>query len=323
MKLHWLSEQGEEGASPNLERAVAQLMGWLQAWGEAGHAGDMAVRAETHLLRHTSQDREEDAETARSLLALALSRGLPPTLSAHAQLGEVFLLASQTLGDRRYIEVVHSVCDGLLQWPRDEREHDCVLSSSPGRMLPVHHANLQAAALLARAGYREQRQDWLELALRASRYSCLRQLPDGSWLHGQTPLFAWVDDFHAPSLVASLLPLAELDPEGPAALALPAALERLVGLHFDGDGRPRVHARGEGVGACDVLAAAEVVDALVRLAALHPRVGALAETLASWMAAHLQPWEPWQDLPSPHSPARIVRALVRVQSLAETFEELA
>jgi hypothetical protein len=136
----------------------------------------------------------------------------------------------------------------------------------------VHHANLQAAALLARVGVRAGRDDFVALARRAAAAPAARQLPDGSWPHGEAPHLRWVDHFHAGSMVGSLAALCGTGLVAVAPVALERAVRRLLATHFDGDGQPRVAARPGGPLEADVLVAADAMDALGRFAALQPAV---------------------------------------------------
>jgi hypothetical protein len=66
----------------------------------------------------------------------------------------------------------------------------------PSVRVPVHNANLLAAALLCRI-YAHTREDrFLAPALVAARYSAGRQRLDGSWYYGEAPSQRWIDNFH-------------------------------------------------------------------------------------------------------------------------------
>jgi hypothetical protein len=189
----------------------------------------------------------------------------------------------------------------------------------PGRVLAVHHANLQAAALLARTGQRVGEGSFVELARRAVAYSLALQRPDGGWLHGEQRPLRWADHFHAGSRVCSLLELAQCEVHPALHAALARALRHLVGLHFDAAGVPRVAQREDETGECELLAASEAMGALARVATTEPRAGRraarLAARLADWTSAHLQAWSLWRDPVSVHGPGRLLDALVRVQAL--------
>lgn len=301
-----------------LERASAQLFAWFERHG--GPPGDAVHLASAHLLRHAATDEASHAQSARAALHGLLAAELPLALSARAALGEVCLQANEVLGDRIFLDAAHSLCEAMVHAASAGEAEATCLSAVPGRMLPVHHANLQAAALLARVGLRVGERSFVELARRATAFALAHQRPDGSWLHGEVPPLRWVDRFHAGARVSSLLELTvcEMHPALPAALA--RALRHLVQLHFDAHDVPRAALRAEEPGECDLLAVAEAMTALARAASADPvaaRAAALrAARLADWASLHLQAWSLWRDPPSVHGPGRLLEALARVQGLS-------
>jgi len=306
-------DTGRDDPALRLERGLQQLLAWLD--GRDISALEAVVRASAHLLRHACSDDAHEAEQARALLQRAGERGVPPHLAHQTLFAQVCLQANEVLGDRLFLDAAHSVCEGLLHWPRDENGAGVCLSAVPGRLMNVHHANLQAAAVLAEVGLREGRDEFLALARRAAAYSCARQQPDGSWQHGEAPHLRWIDHFHLGSQVASLAALVRsgVAPQAPAALE--RAATRLVAAHFDAQGCPKVEARATPPVEADVLVAADALDALGHLVEATPAVVPLVVRLADWTARHLQPWSLWRDPATPHGPARIARALARAQAV--------
>ncbi len=60
----------------------------------------------------------------------------------------------------------------------------------------VHNANFLAAAALCRIARITGKQEYLEPALQAARYSAGKQRQDGSWGYGESSAEQWVDNFH-------------------------------------------------------------------------------------------------------------------------------
>lgn len=60
----------------------------------------------------------------------------------------------------------------------------------------IHNANFLAAALLCRVARHTGERKFIEPALRATRASAAKQRADGSWLYGELPKQAWIDNFH-------------------------------------------------------------------------------------------------------------------------------
>ena len=303
-----------------LSRAVAQLFAWFELHG--GPPGDGVHRVQAHLIGHAATDDPHHAQAARHALQALLTGELPRALGARAALGQACLDANEVLGDRVFLDAALSLCEGIAQGARLQEPQALCFSALPGVMCPVHHANLQAAALLARTGRRVGDDGLLDLARQATAYALAHQRPDGSWLHGAVAPLRWVDSFHAGVRVRSLLELARdgrLNPALPAALA--RALRDLVATHFQGPGVPRAAGAADEPAECDLLAAAEAMGALALVALADPPVAGhaatLARRLADWADAHLQAWSLWRDPPSVHGPGRLLEALARVQALGE------
>lgn len=301
----------------SLSRSIAQLMVWFEL--HAGPAGDAVHRVQAHLMCHAATDDPQHAQAARALLQGLLTGELPQALGARAALGAACLEANEVLGDRIFLDAAHSLCEGIAQGARVEDGELLCFSALPRRMCVVHHANLQAAALLARTGCRVGDDGLVGLARQATAFALSHQRPDGTWLHGEGRPLRWVDGFHAGVRVGSLLELAReaLHPALPAALA--RALRHLVDSHFDAHDLPRAAAHPDEPAECDLLAAAEAMNALARVALADPpvagRAAGLATRLADWAARHLQAWSLWRDPPSVHGPGRLLEALVCVQAL--------
>lgn len=302
-----------------LARAIGQLYGWFELHG--GPAGDAVHGARAHLLSHALTDDPDHAQAARAALQRLLADDRPVALSARAALGEACLQANEVLGDRLYLEAAHSLCEGIAQGVRADDGQALCFSALPGRMLGVHHANLQAAALLARVGRRTGEVQFMHLARRATAYALAHQRADGSWLHGEVKPLRWLDAFHAGERVRSLLELAQGEAHPGVYAALARALRHLVALHFDPEGGALAAAREEEPGECELLAAAGAIGALARTAAIDPHTARRASTqaagLAYWASRHLQAWSLWRDPPSVHGPGRLLEALVLVQVLGE------
>jgi phage tail protein X len=152
-----------------LAQATSQFFAWFELHG--GPPGDGVYRASAHLLCHAATDDPSHAQAARAVLQAMLAAELPVALGARAALGEVCLQANEGLGDRLFLDAAHSLCEGIAHGTRLDVDDALCFSVIPGRVLAVHHANLQAAALLARTGQRVGEGSFIELARRAVAYS--------------------------------------------------------------------------------------------------------------------------------------------------------
>ena len=304
-----------------LARGTAQLFTWFEL--HRATPADELHRASAHLLCHAGSDDCGHAQAARALLQRLLALELPGALGVQARLGTLFLQANEVLGDRVFVDAAFSVAEGIVNGARDARGGTLCGGTQVGRLYAAHHANLQAAALLARLGRRFGERAFLELAQRAVGFSLAHQREDGSWLHAETPHLRWVDQLHAGARVASLLALAGAGAHPAVCAGLARALRQLVGLHFDEAGslRPPQDPSSPPTEA-ELLVAASALDALAQVAEVEPgaaRGAAVrASRLADWLSAHLEPWSLWREPLGAHGtqgPGIVLEALVRAQVL--------
>jgi hypothetical protein len=66
----------------------------------------------------------------------------------------------------------------------------------PGLRSKTHNANLLAAAFLCRIFKHTGKQKFLDVAMKAARYSAAYQKEDGSWFYGEGAKQRWIDNFH-------------------------------------------------------------------------------------------------------------------------------
>ena len=83
---------------------------------------------------------------------------------------------------------------------------------TPTMRTQVHNANLLGAALLCRSARHTGETAQREHALKAARHSAAQQKPDGSWLYGESPRQAWIDNFHTGFNLSALRTIAESVP---------------------------------------------------------------------------------------------------------------
>ena len=99
--------------------------------------------------------------------------------------------------DVRWLNIAFSAAEYILQelyWEQGPiSSFSYPLPTSRGQ---CHNANFLAAALLCRVHKYTGEPKFVEPALRAARGSVALQHPDGSWLYGEAPTQAWIDNFH-------------------------------------------------------------------------------------------------------------------------------
>jgi len=113
-------------------------------------------------------------------------------------IGQAFIDAYEITGDKKYLEVAESICDWIVERPRNITESGCCINYTPSGEgdCTIHNQSMLAAAMLAKTAKYNSNQEYLRLAKEAVTYTCTRQLPDGSWLYGEEPKYHWIDNFH-------------------------------------------------------------------------------------------------------------------------------
>ena len=113
-----------------------------------------------------------------------------------ALIGQAFLDGYELLADRRYLDVAESVCRWILGLPRERTKMGTCISYMATGQYSIHNANMLGAAVLARTGRTVRKEEYLDVASEAMKYSCSRQRPDGSWWYAEEPRYRWIDNFH-------------------------------------------------------------------------------------------------------------------------------
>jgi rhamnogalacturonyl hydrolase YesR len=124
-------------------------------------------------------------------------KAFEPILIWTALIGHAFLEGYEVLRESRYLHVADSVCRWIVNLPRNQTESGfCMGYHNHDTKATIHNSNMVGAAVLARTGRHTGNQEYLEVAKKAMRYSCAKQLPNGSWYYGEAPTYHWIDNFH-------------------------------------------------------------------------------------------------------------------------------
>lgn len=112
--------------------------------------------------------------------------------------GHAFLEAYETVGKEEYLDVADSICQWIIERPRNQTDSGACINYTPFGPgdCTIHNQSMVAAAMLAKIYKITGRNEYLEVAREAVKYTCTRQLPDGSWWYGEDPKYHWVDNFH-------------------------------------------------------------------------------------------------------------------------------
>lgn len=131
------------------------------------------------------------AYTPNAVVTSFVTRAL---LDAHEEIGSSSALNLAAAGGR-------FLAAGLNVLRNDD---GICFSYTPRDRRWVHNANVLVASSLGRLGHTLDRDDWLELALDAARFTVAKQQPDGSWWYGTLPKDRWIDSFHTAYVVDGL-----------------------------------------------------------------------------------------------------------------------
>ncbi len=123
-------------------------------------------------------------------------RSFEPIIVWTALIGFAFLDAYETLREEKYLDVAKSICEWIMELPRENTDSGICLSYLAYRVSSIHNSNMLGAAMLARTGKLTANQKYLKVAREAMLYSCSRQRPDGAWYYGEAPNNHWIDNFH-------------------------------------------------------------------------------------------------------------------------------
>lgn len=121
---------------------------------------------------------------------------LEPIIVWTSLIGQAFLDAFEILDDKKYLKVAISICDWILDLPREQTESGTCLSYVAYGQASIHNSNMLGAAMLARTSKFTGNTMALQVAKDAMQYSCSRQLPDGAWYYGESSKNHWIDNFH-------------------------------------------------------------------------------------------------------------------------------
>jgi hypothetical protein len=155
----------------------------------------------------------------------------------------------------------------------------------PSHRIPIHNANLLAAALLCRVYAHTGKKRFLDVALEVGRYSAGRQRADGAWQYGEHRTLQWIDNFHTGYNLCALKSIGR----SAATTEFEAALRRGHDFYrrhfFRADGAARYfHDRTYPI---DIHAVAQSIITLVELKDLHHENMRLAHDVFRWAMNHM------------------------------------
>ena len=209
-----------------------------------------------------------------------------PIIVWTALIGQAFLEGYEVLNEKRYLDVVKSICTWIMELPREETELGTCISYFADRQSSVHNSNMLGAAILARAGTILSDNKYIDVASQAMKYSCSRQLPDGAWYYGEDPKYHWIDNFHSGYNLDSLKCYVESTNDKSYENNLRRGLEYFKKTFFEESGRPKYYHNR--VYPVDSQCASQAIETLAKFSDYDAASLALGLKVSKWTIENMQ-----------------------------------
>ena len=209
-----------------------------------------------------------------------------PTIVWTGLIGQVFLEAWEQTREPRFLEIACSICDWILQLPREETGTGYCISYVSYAQSSVHNSNMLGAAMLARTSQHVVRPEYAAAARAAMHYSCSRQMPDGAWWYGEQPKYHWIDNFHTAYNLDCLKRYIKSTGDSEYQEHLARGYRYFVQTFFEDSGRPRYY--HDSTYPIDIQCAAQAIDTLCFFSDEFPEGLSLAGRVARWTIENMQ-----------------------------------
>jgi rhamnogalacturonyl hydrolase YesR len=201
-------------------------------------------------------------------------------------IGYTFLNAYEFLGDKKYLDVAVSVCEWIMDLPRERTESGTCISYYAFSISSIHNSNMLGAAMLARTAKIKGDPEYYKVAAAAMEYSCSRQLKDGAWYYGEAPNQHWIDNFHTGYNLDSLKVYIESTADNRYRKNIEKGLEFFKSHFFEENGRPKYyHNRTYPV---DSQCAAQAIETLANFSDEDPDARNLGIKVSNWTIENMQ-----------------------------------
>lgn len=203
-------------------------------------------------------------------------------------IGQAYLDAYETIGDKKYLEIAESICRWLLAIPRTKTDTGSCINYTPHdeNDCTIHNQSMLAAAMLARTAKHTGNNEYVNVAGEAIQYTCTRQLPDGSWLYGEDPKYHWIDNFHTGYNLDALKCYIESTGDETYANNLKQGFLFFKNIFFEPTGRPKYyHNRTYPI---DSQCCSQAIETLANFADSDDSSLALGIRVAQWTIENMQ-----------------------------------
>lgn len=211
---------------------------------------------------------------------------LEPIIVWTSLIGQAFLDAFEILDDKKYLKIAISICDWILDLPREQTDSGTCLSYVAYGQKSIHNSNMLGAAMLARTSKFTGNTMALQVAKDAMQYSCSRQLPDGAWYYGESSENHWIDNFHTGYNLDSLKCYIDNTDDKDFDKNLNCGFKYFKNNFLEENGRPKYyHNRTYPI---DIQCASQAIDTLAYFSEYDDSSLGLALKVAKWTIDNMQ-----------------------------------
>ena len=201
-------------------------------------------------------------------------------------IGQAFLDAYEILKDEKYLKTAVSVCEWIMNVPREQTNSGVCLSYMAIKQDSIHNSNMLGAAMLARTVKFTGDQTLLQVAKDAMEYSCSRQLSNGAWYYGEQENNHWIDNFHTGYNLDSLKCYIESTNDRTYENNLRKGFDFFKNNFFESTGRPKYyHNRAYPI---DSQCASQAIETLANFSEYDESAIELAKKVAKWTIDNMQ-----------------------------------
>jgi rhamnogalacturonyl hydrolase YesR len=201
-------------------------------------------------------------------------------------IGQAFLDGYEVIGKREYLDVATSICDWIMELPRNKTDSGSSLGYTTKGISSIHNSNMHGAAMLARTAAYMENTAYFTVAKEAMEFSCVRQLSNGAWYYGEAPNNHWIDNFHTGYNLDGLKLFIEYSSDKEFEDNLKRGISFYKDTFFEENGRPKYyHNRTYPV---DIQCASQSIETLANFSDYDESSLPLALKVAKWTIDNMQ-----------------------------------
>ena len=209
-----------------------------------------------------------------------------PIIVWTALIGHAYIDAFEVTGNEWCLRMADSVCNWILDLPRENTERGDCISYLAHVQSSIHNANMLGAGILARTAKHTGSQECRRVARLAMEYTCSHQRPDGSWWYAESAANHWIDNFHTGYNLDGLKHYTDATGDDSYRQNFEKGLAFYKANFFEQSGRPKYyHTRTYPV---DIQCAGQAIDTLAFVSKDDPASLALANRVAAWTIRNMQ-----------------------------------